>query len=191
MSWHSSSGGSESTEEKSSHPPGCTWNCSSSWMCGESLSAEVSHSDSAAQAGPGPRGLEEHSCQIVIVLENTRSTVCKYSLVFLAQPELLGLFLCQAKWRWSLFSGFLHSASWSYSGVILGVRLNLSQGSVQTRKWDAKLLKCCVFCDGLFCVSPEGALRSFPKHSRTWAWAAAWGRVNKCRFINKGLQVTL
>lgn len=39
MSWHSSSGGSESTEEKSCCPPGCLCNCSSSWMCGESVTA--------------------------------------------------------------------------------------------------------------------------------------------------------
>lgn len=71
MFWHSSSGGSESTEEKLSHPPSCTYNCSSSWMCGESL-LEKCHSDSAAQAGPGPGSLEEPSCQILIVLENTR-----------------------------------------------------------------------------------------------------------------------
>lgn len=136
---------------------------------------EVSHSDSAAQAGPGPGGLEEHSCQIVIVLENTRSTVCKYSLVFLVQPELQGLFLCQAKWRWNLFGGFLHSASWSYSGVILGVRLNLSQGSVQTRKWDAVTEVLCFLWWSLLCISRGNIAKLISKHSRTSAWAAAWG----------------
>lgn len=43
--------------------PGCVEN--------QSL-LEKSHSDSAPHAGPGPGGLEEHSCQILIVLENTQ-----------------------------------------------------------------------------------------------------------------------
>lgn len=99
-------------------------------------------------------------------------------LVSLAQPELHGLLLCQVKWRWSLFGGFLHSVSWAYSRVILGVRWSLSGCSCQDKETGCQkvterldFLWCCFGC-----ISRGNTGKLIPNHSRRTSSTSACSR---------------
>lgn len=188
MSWHSSCGVNESTGERFSLPlfvalttpavPGC--------MNNQPL-LENSDSASAAQAGACQiqGDIEEYRCQTLSCFGKYEGVECaclsilaRLILVFLALPELHGLLLCQVKWRWSLFGGFLRSVSWAYSRVIVGVRWSLSGCSCQDKETGCQnvterldFLWCC-----LGCSSRGNTGKLIPKHSRRTSSASACSR---------------